>query len=241
MQEPDLPALERALGLRFHDRGMLRAGLVHKSFVNERPELGLTSNERLEFLGDAILGAVAAHLLYERYPSASEGDLTVLRAGLVRQSTLASWAHKIDLGEHVLLGKGEESGGGRERDALLARAFEAVVGAIYLDLGYDCAAQALRPFLLGEPELAGEGKPALDAKSRLQQLSQARFDAMPEYQVVEVQGPGHSPTFTVEVVAGPAVRAAGSGRTKQAAQQAAAQAALEQLERLGEPAAEREA
>ncbi|MBI4494235.1 MAG: ribonuclease III [Chloroflexi bacterium] len=231
MPELDLAGLQRALRAKFHDPDLLRQALVHKSYVNERSELNLVSNERLEFLGDAVLGAVTAHLLYERYPAASEGDLTLLRAALVRQSTLAEWARKVDLGTYVLVGKGEARGGGRERSALLAQTFEAVIGAIYLDRGFACALRVLRRFLFEEPELKGEGKRVLDPKSYLQQLVQARFSVMPEYRVVEVRGPGHSPIFTVEVAAGP-MRARGTGRTKQAAEQAAAQAGLEQLEAL---------
>lgn len=239
MAEPDLALLERKLRVKFRDRGLLRHALIHKSYVNERPELHLTPNERLEFLGDAVLGAVAAHWLYELYPDAPEGDLTMLRSALVRQSTLAEWARMIDLGRFLLLGKGEAAGGGRQRATILARAFEAVVGAVYLDRGYARTARLLRRFLRGALGPSHEGRPMLDAKSRLQQVSQALFDVTPEYRVVEVSGPGHSPRFTVEVMAGPGMRALGTGGTKQSAQQAAAQAALELIERSSGSAAER--
>ncbi|HEY8475413.1 MAG TPA: ribonuclease III [Chloroflexota bacterium] len=221
--------LEEALGVAFRDRRLLQQALVHKSYVNERPELGLESNERLEFLGDAVLGAVVADHLFRAYPTSPEGILTVLRASLVREATLADWARQVRLGEHLLLGRGEEQGGGRERDALLARAFEAVVGALYLDQGFEAARATLLQFVTPALERLAAPQAALDAKSRLQQVSQAAFEAVPTYRVVEVVGPQHSPTFTVEVQVGGIV-ARGTGKNKQAAEQQAAQAALERLE-----------
>ena len=131
------PALTRTLDYTFRDPSLLQSALIHTSYVNERPGRGLESNERLEFLGDAVLGVVVAHRLYELRPESAEGELTVLRAWLVRQSTLARWARQLQLGPHLLLGRGEARGGGRDRPALLARGFEAVIGAIYLDAGLD--------------------------------------------------------------------------------------------------------
>jgi ribonuclease-3 len=235
MSEPNLAALERRLHVTFRDRSLLRHALIHKSYVNERPDAGLTPNERLEFLGDAVLGAVAAHWLFEHFPEATEGDLTMRRAAAVRQSTLADWARSIDLGQFLLLGRGESHGGGRQRETLLARAFEAVIGAVYVDRGYLRTQRLLRRFLESENRQTAGDRPILDAKSRLQQVSQARFDFTPEYEVVEVTGPGHSPAFTVEVIAGANLRALGRGSTKQAAQQAAARAALELIAELGQP------
>ncbi|SRR5579885_1326408 len=224
--EPHLAALERRLRVRFRDRGLLFQALVHRSAINERGDLQLGSNERLEFLGDAVLGAVVAERLYAAFPEASEGVLTVTRAALVRASSLAEWARTIDLGHYVLLGRGEEVGGGRDRDALLASTFEAVVGAIYLDRGLKRVAKFLDRFVAPYLAQPRDGRPLLDAKSRLQQRSQAERDAVPRYHVVEVAGPQHGPTFTVEVSVGGRAVARGSGRTKQAAEQAAAEAAL---------------
>jgi ribonuclease-3 len=224
--EPHLAALERRLRVRFRQRGLLFQALVHRSAINERGDLHLGSNERLEFLGDAVLGAVVAERLYTAFPEASEGVLTVTRAALVRASSLAEWARAIDLGHYVLLGRGEEVGGGRERDTLLASTFEAVVGAIYLDRGLKRVAAFLDRFVAPYLEQPPHERPLLDAKSRLQQRSQAERDAVPRYQVVDIAGPQHGPTFTVEVsISGRAV-ARGSGRSKQAAEQAAAEAAL---------------
>src|SRR5215472_13154924 len=139
--------LSRTLGYTFREPSLLQAALIHTSYVNERPGRGLESNERLEFLGDAVVGEVVAHRLFELRPESPEGELTVLRAWLVRQSTLARWARQIALGPHLLLGRGEARGGGRDRPALLARGFEAVIGAVYLDGGLDAAHALVLPFV----------------------------------------------------------------------------------------------
>src|SRR5438270_5968246 len=224
-------ALSRTLGYSFRDASLLQSALVHTSYVNERPGRGLESNERLEFLGDAVLGVVVAHRLYELRPESPEGELTVLRAWLVRQSTLARWARQWSLGPHLLLGRGETRGGGRDRPALLSRGFEAVIGAVYLDGGLDAARQVLLPLLDNEVQSGSAFSPqrVVDAKSRLQQVIQARFESTPVYNLVDHSGPGHAPVFVVEVKAGPEVSARGSGHSKRAAQQAAAHAALQLL------------
>ena len=233
MAEPSnsaLSVLNSTLGYVFRDPALLQAALIHTSYVNERPGRGLESNERLEFLGDAVLGVVAAHRLYEARPRSAEGELTVLRAWLVRQSTLARWARQVALGPHLLLGRGEARGGGRDRPALLSRGFEALIGSIYLDGGLDAARQVLLPFIDQEIQSGFSPQRVVDAKSRLQQVTQARFDQTPVYNMVDHSGPGHAPMFVVEVKAGPAIVARGSGHSKRAAQQAAAHAALQQLD-----------
>src|SRR5437763_1720592 len=142
MPEPTstaLPTLQRALGYTFANPAVLQSALVHTSYVNERPGRDLEANERLEFLGDAVLGVVVAHRLFELRPESPEGELTVLRAWLVRQSTLARWARQLALGPHLLLGRGEAPAGGGDPPALLSRGFEAVIGSIYLDGGLDAA------------------------------------------------------------------------------------------------------
>src|ERR671927_1584617 len=223
-------ALARTLGYSFTNPSLLESALVHTSYVNERPGRGLESNERLEFLGDAVLGVVVAHRLYELRPESPEGELTLLRAWLVRQSTLARWARQVGLGPHLLLGRGEARGGGRERPALLSRGFEAGIGAIYLDGGLEAARQVLLPFVDQEIESGFSPQRVVDAKSRLQQVTQARFESTPVYQLVEHSGPGHAPVFVVEVRAGPEIVARGTGHSKRAAQQAAAHSALQQLQ-----------
>ena len=226
---PTAPVTQ-SLGYTFNDPALLQQALVHTSYVNERPGRGLESNERLEFLGDAVLGVVVAHRLYELRPEAAEGELTVLRAWLVRQSTLARWARQMNLGPLLLLGRGESRGGGRDRPALLARGFESLIGAIYLDGGLDAVRSALLPLVDREIRTGASPQRVVDAKSRLQQVTQARFESTPIYNLVEHTGPGHSPLFVVEVRAGPEIAARGSGHSKRAAQQAAAHAALQQLQ-----------
>src|SRR5215472_1865890 len=223
-------ALSLTLGYTFQDAQVLQSALVHTSYVNERPGRGLESNERLEFLGDAVLGIVVAHRLYELRPESPEGELTVLRAWLVRQSTLARWARQVSLGPQLLLGRGEARGGGRDRPALLSRGFEAVIGAIYLDGGLEAARSALLPLVDQELRSGFSPQRVVDAKSRLQQVTQARFEQTPIYSMVDHSGPGHAPLFVVEVRAGPDIVARGSGHSKRAAQQAAAHAALQRLE-----------
>jgi ribonuclease-3 len=233
MAEPTsaaLSALHRALGYAFRDPALFQAALIHTSYVNERPGRGLESNERLEFLGDAVLGVVVAHRLYEERPESAEGEMTVLRAWLVRQSTLARWARQVSLGPHLLLGRGEARGGGRDRPALLSRGFEALIGSIYLDGGLGAAQAVLVPFIDREIQAGFSPQRVVDAKSRLQQVTQARFEQTPAYTMIDHSGPGHAPLFVVEVKAGPEIVARGSGHSKRAAQQAAAHAALQQLD-----------
>jgi ribonuclease-3 len=232
MTEPtpaSLASLQTSLNYTFGDPALLQVALVHTSYVNERPGRFSSSNERLEFLGDAVLGIVVAHRLFQALPDSPEGELTVLRAWLVRQSTLARWSRQVGLGPHLLLGRGEARGGGRERPALLARAFEAVIGAIYLDGGLSAARDFLLPLVDQEVRVGYSPQRVVDAKSRLQQVTQARFESTPVYALVEHSGPGHAPVFVIEVQAGPDVTARGTGHSKRAAQQAAAHAALRLL------------
>jgi len=233
MAEPSpsaLAALHRTLGYAFREPALLQSALIHTSYVNERPGRGLESNERLEFLGDAVLGVIVAHRLYELRPESAEGELTVLRAWLVRQSTLARWARRVALGPHLLLGRGEARGGGRDRPALLSRGFEAVIGSAYLDGGLEGARSVLLPLIDQELTAGFSPQRVVDAKSRLQQVTQARFEQTPVYSMVDHTGPGHAPLFVVEVRAGPEIVARGSGHSKRSAQQAAAHAALQQLD-----------
>jgi ribonuclease-3 len=221
--------LSFTLGYAFRDSSLLQSALVHTSYVNERPGRGLESNERLEFLGDAVLGVIVAHRLYALRPESPEGELTVLRAWLVRQSTLARWARQLGLGPHLMLGRGEARGGGRDRPALLSRGFEALIGAVYLDGGLEAARTVLMPLIDNEVQIGFSPQRVVDAKSRLQQVTQARFESTPVYNLVDHSGPGHAPVFVVEVLAGPEISTRGSGHSKRAAQQAAAHAALQLL------------
>src|SRR3954464_1776427 len=200
-EEPDLDELERRLGVAFKDRGLLRQALIHKSLTNDLGESGLGSNERLEFLGDSVLGMMVSDQLFRAYPDRDEGQLTLLRSALVRASSLADWARELDLGSFVMVGRGESRAGGRSRDALLSSAFEAVLGAVFIDRGYMVARALLLRFLKPELKRVGE-RQVVDAKSRLQQVSQARFAVTPTYEVLDVSGTGHSPIFKAIVRAG---------------------------------------
>lgn len=226
LPSPSLASLERRIGLRFRDRSILEQSLRHTSYVNERPAESLGSNERLEFLGDAVIGACVADWLYRALPDSTEGDLTVMRSALVREETLARWATELELGSYLRLGRGEAASGGRFRPALLSRVFEALVGAIFLDKGERGARRFLMPFVERELETHETPTSLVDAKSRLQHLSQSRFGSVPRYRIVEVGGLEHEPTFTAEVMLDSGTTYQGSGRSKRLAEQSAAAAAI---------------
>jgi ribonuclease-3 len=230
-QEPDLDEVERRLGVTFKNRALLRQALIHKSLTNDLGESGLGSNERLEFLGDSVLGMLVSEQLFRAYPDRDEGQLTLLRSALVRASSLAGWARQLDLGAFVMVGRGESRAGGRNRDALLSSAFEAVLGAVYIDRGFLAAKALVLRFVRQELHQVGQ-RQVIDAKSRLQQVSQARFSITPTYEVLDVSGAGHSPIFTVRVLAGGGVSAVAEGRSKQTAQQTAAAEALATIDAM---------
>lgn len=227
--------MQTALGLKFKDPSLLQQALVHRSYLNEAQASGLESNERLEFLGDAALGLIVSQRLCSDFPLLSEGDLTQLKTTLIRWETLARAAERLSLGDYLLLGRGEKLSGGQQRPSNLACAFEAVVGAALLDSGL-AKARALVLRCL-KPELAQmtAGKVALDSKSRLQQLVQARWQATLSYRTVAAEGPDHAKVFTVEVLVGDRTLGRGRGRSKKEAENKAAQQALKAMD-TGEPA-----
>lgn len=226
MALPDLAVLEQRLGVRFRDRALLEQALVHRSFLNESGEQSTASNERMEFLGDAIVGLIAAQHLYSLEPPLSEGEMTTVRAALVRGETLARWARSLDLGTYLFMGRGEVSQGGRDRPAILASTFEAVVAAIAIDGGYDRARDFVLGLLAPEAQRIITGRTAKDHKSHLQEILQSSRQVTPIYRVVETVGPDHNRTFFVEVLAEDEALGRGSGRSKQAAEQQAAREAL---------------
>lgn len=227
MIEPNLSELEGQLGLTFANPRLLEQAFCHRSFVHEKPDLAMASNERLEFLGDAVLGFLAAEYLYAAYPELSEGELTELRAALVRGETLAQRAKSLGLGEYLRLGRGEEASGGRQRQALLAATFEALLAAILLDRGLEAVRRFLHPFLEPEAQRAIAEQATRDFKSRLQELAQAERRQTPYYRTLAAQGPDHDRLFWVEVLVGGISLATGVGKSKQAAEQEAARHALE--------------
>jgi len=225
----DLATLQQTLDVSFKEPSLLEQALVHSSYVNENPGLAPFSNERLEFLGDAVLGLVAAAKLYRDFPHLSEGEMTKLRSVLVRRDTLARMARAIRLGDHLYLGKGEEASRGRDKPANLAGAFEAVVAAIFLDRGSSVARRFILRLLDTELQNAASQHTGTDYKSELQELIQAREQEIPTYHVVEAVGPDHDKRFTVEVRLGDTLLGKGSGKSKKAAETEAARLTLEQL------------
>lgn len=228
----DITLAERALGLDFHDKSLLQRALTHRSYLNESPDYPYEDNERLEFLGDAVLDFVVGEYLYERFPDQDEGTLTSLRAALVCTQSLSQFADQMDLGDHLLLGRGEAEGSGRRRPAVLCGAFEALVGALYLD--HDM--ERVRAFVIPvfEPALENilQNNLDKDPKSVLQELSQAYLGYTPRYQTVSTRGPDHDKRFTVAVMINGVTYGKGEGRSKQASAQAAAAEAIEQLEAM---------
>jgi ribonuclease-3 len=225
----DLDDLQATLGVAFEDPSLLQQSLVHRSYLSENPHFALNSNERLEFLGDAVLGFVVAEEIYHRFPSLSEGEMTKLRSALVRGETLGRVALSLNLGEYLYLGRGEEENGGRQRSRNLGRALEAVIGAVLVDQGMDAARSFILRILGGKLERAIEDKLRADDKSRLQQITQSEKKVTPVYRTIEEVGPDHAKVFTVEVLAGDSILGKGSGRSKQAAEMEAARDALKSL------------
>lgn len=218
----DIPPLEGLIGYRFASRSLLREALSHKSFASE---VGTRScNERLEFLGDSVLSAVVAHRLYEDYPNEDEGRLSKKKSRIVSRLSLARWASRLNLGEYLYLGVGEESSGGRLRPSLLGNALEALIGAVYLDGGYLAAEKFIRSLLEQEGEVEES-----DYKSELQEYAQKEFHLMPAYALMSMTGPEHDKTFEVEVSVGRIIRGVGCGKNKKAAEQKAAQEALKSI------------
>lgn len=222
--------LEASLGLVFQDKSLLQRALTHRSYLNENPDLPWLDNERLEFLGDAILGFITAEHLYHRFPEMKEGELTSLRAALVRGETLAEFAVELNVGPYLYISHGEEAGRGRARPALLAATFEAILGALFLDRGLDAARELIVRMIDAKTQKILQERLDRNSKSHLQELSQGRFKVTPIYRLVETRGPDHAREFTVEAVLGDRVYGVGHGRNKQTAEQEAARAAIELLE-----------
>lgn len=223
--DAEYSSLESRVGHRFADATLIRTALTHKSYLNENPGPDRSDNERLEFLGDAVLSLAVGHLLMERYPSRAEGELSKARAQLVSEPALAEVAESIALGEWLFLGKGEEQTGGRHKASLLADACEAVIGAVYLDGGFSAAMEVARRLFGTRVESAfapGSG----DFKTRLQELAQSHFRMPPRYHLVSALGPDHEKTFEVALVLGDKEVSRGQGRSKKEAEQRAAERAL---------------
>lgn len=218
---------EKKLGVTFSDISLLETALTHRSFLNENKDSGLQHNERLEFLGDAVLELATTDRLFNKYPNAPEGELTAYRAALVNTVSLAGISEELSLNEYIRLSKGEAKDTGRARQFILANAVEAIIGALYLDQGYDAAEKFVATYFYPKLDAIIEKKLWLDAKSAFQEKSQEKVGITPQYSVVSEEGPDHDKTFTVAVLLGGVEVAQGAGLSKQEAEQNAARAGLE--------------
>ena len=220
--------LEKKLGYTFRDPELLRAALYHSSYANEHRSEGIRSNERLEFLGDAVLGFVSAEHLFKKHPELPEGDLTRIRAALVCEESLHEVAQSLDLGSHLLLGKGEEQGGGRCRPSILADATESVFAAVYLDGGMDAASDLIHRVLLDKEREEVVEERRRDYKTELQELVQRRSGQVLHYELTGTSGPDHAKQFTFRVTLNGRELGQGTGRSKKEAERSAARSALAQ-------------
>jgi ribonuclease III len=226
MESIKLQELEQAIGVTFANKDLLLQALTHRSYLNENTSWHLDHNERLEFLGDAVLELVVTEYLYNNYPN-PEGELTNWRAALVNAVMLADISKKFNLNNYLLLSRGEAKDTGRARQYILANAIEAIIGAIYIDQGYDMAKQFISKFVLDELSSVLSDKKYKDAKSLFQEAAQEHTGITPNYDVVDQWGPDHAKNFKVAVVLGDEKIAEGEGQSKQEAQQEAAQQALD--------------
>ena len=224
-----LRALKESFGVEFKDESQLRLALVHSSYLNESPDEFDESNERLEFLGDAVIGMVVTEELYRRWPDEPEGRLTAMRVALVRGQTLARVARSLDLGRYVLMGRGEAESGGRIRDSNLADALEAVTGAVYIDRGYEAARSFVLKAMAEELASSSMSGRETNPKSVLQELVQSMDGSLPVYRLLSASGADHARTFDVEVLVSGRAVGRGTGPRKSEAEQAAARQAIRAL------------
>jgi len=236
--ESALGALQEHLGLEFADRALLEQALAHRSWCSENGSV--ESNERLEFLGDSVVGLAVAHHAFEHFPHLTEGKLSEIRAGVVNARVLAEVAAEIGIGACLFLGKGEDSAGGRTKQSILADAFEAVIAAVYLEHGFDPAAAVVVRVLDDRIAAAATGPGGFDAKTRLQEVAAARGLGRPRYHVVD-DGPDHAKHFTATVTLDDQPMGEGEGRTKKQAEQVAAWVAWERLSEADEERGEQDA
>ncbi len=225
-----LEDFQRQINISFNNPALLEQAFIHRTYLNEHPKLGLEHNERLEFLGDAVLELVVTDFLYRNFPN-PEGDLTNWRSALVKTESLASVAEKLNISPYFKLSRGESKGNARSHNLISANAIEAIIGAIYLDQGYDGAKTFITEQIISTlTQILAEGT-WMDPKSKFQELAQNQYGLTPNYRVMEEAGPDHDKIFTVGVYVGDRLFGQGNGSSKQAAQQVAAAAALETVEK----------
>lgn len=222
--------LQEKIGITFNDQELLRQAFIHRSYLNEDRQTK-SSNERMEFLGDAVLSFLTSQYLYQHFPEFPEGTLTNIRSGLVKTKTLAQLGMQLGLGDYLFLSKGEEDSGGRNNQSLLADCFEALLGAIFLDQGIEIAKKYLEKYLFPEADIIVQNKLYIDFKSYLQEVVQEQTKVSPTYQVTRSEGPDHDKTFWVAAMQLDKILGEGKGKSKQEAEQQAAQDALEKMGR----------
>ncbi|MFH1782405.1 MAG: ribonuclease III [Candidatus Omnitrophota bacterium] len=233
-----LKILEKIIGYRFKNKALLNQALTHKSYANEKYKKIPYHNERLEFLGDSVLGIVISRVLYDEHPEKDEGSLTRYKSQLVSGATLEKFAKKLGLGEFLLLGKGEESSGGRKQSSNLLCALEAIIGAIYLDNDIKSASRFISSVFESELQLVKEGRGIKDHKSTLQQIVLKRFKTIPTYKIISAIGPDHKKHFIVEVSILGTRYGVGSGPNKKSAEQESAKEALAELDAAQDPSSQ---
>ncbi len=224
----DFTEFEKRIGVTFQDKSILQQAFTHRSYINEHPGLDIKHNERLEFLGDAVLELVSTEELFKRYPDVPEGELTAYRAAMVNTVSLAETSSEIGLDSFLLLSKGESKDKGKGRSNILANTFESVVGALYLDQGYSAAQKFIADTLFPKIQEIVDKKLYRDAKSLVQEMSQEKLGVTPSYEIISEKGPDHDKHFTAGIYFGEELAAQGRGASKQEAEQAAARKALEE-------------
>lgn len=226
----ELKELENILKVEFKDISLLERATTHRSYLNEASDNSLSNNERLEFLGDAVLELIVSEYLFSTYTDKAEGELTSFRAATVRTTTLAEVSRKLGLGEFLKMSKGEEDSGGKDKDYLLANLFEAILGAIYLDKGYAVCKDYLYRVLIPQIDNIVRNRLDIDPKTKLQEITQAQFKETPSYEVVKEEGPDHDKRFTVQAKISSKDLSTGEGSSKQRAEEDAAEKSLKMLE-----------
>jgi ribonuclease III len=228
-RQKGLKELEKRLSYDFHNISLLETALTHRSYVNENPRLAVSDNERYEFLGDAVLGLCVSDLLVKKYDDFDEGTLSKIRAALVNEKPLALLAQKLDIGNFLMLGKGEESSGGRTKDSLLANTLEAIIAAIYLDSGFTKARSIVKKLIASMVQNGNLRFQYFDYKTTLQELCQKKYKCAPVYKLIDSSGPDHAKIFAVEVNIADEIIGIGSGKSKKEAEKQAAQKVWEEL------------
>lgn len=225
----NISSIEKNIGVEFTNKNLLEIAVTHRSFLNENRSVP-EHNERLEFLGDAVLELIVSDFLYRKYPDRAEGELTSFRSALVRTDSLAQTSRSLGLGDHLRLSRGEEESGGKDKDYLLANTFEAVLGAIYIDKGYEVCNKFVERVLLPNIEDIVKNRLDIDNKTRIQELAQSVYKSTPIYEVINEVGPDHDKTFTVVVKIDNRVFGEGTGSSKQRAEEQAAKVGIENIE-----------